>query len=112
MAEPHVVDSDSVEPEEIEHKCEEVLVGERLEQRYSYLVYHFICDGRYFWARAYVDDIDTVSVYGPFDGRDTMNHVLGPLHEGMLSYLMRRFGRIQVLETAGYVTLWSREVDR
>jgi hypothetical protein len=35
----------------------------------NYLVYHFDCDASYFWARAYADDIGTVSVYGRFESR-------------------------------------------
>ena len=65
MAEHRIVDRDEVVPTEIEHRCEETFNGEELEQKYSYIVYYFNCNGAYFWARTYIDEIDTVSVYGP-----------------------------------------------
>lgn len=108
MAELRFVDTDDVTPSEIEHKCEETFDGEMLEQRYNYVVYHFDCDGSYSWARTYLDDIHTVSVFGPFDRRDTMKPVSGSLDQALLSYLKRRFRKIQTLGSEGYVTLWSQ----
>jgi hypothetical protein len=48
MAEGQLVNSESVKPIEIEHICDEILEGEALQQRYSYIVYHFDCNGSYF----------------------------------------------------------------
>ena len=58
-----LVDPDSAKPTEIEHKCDEIFDGGTLQQKYNYFVYHFERDGRYFWARTYVEEIGTVSVY-------------------------------------------------
>ena len=107
MAEHRIVDRDEVVPTEIEHRCEETFAGEELEQKYSYIVYYFNCNGAYFWARTYIDEIDTVSVYGPFEGRRTTSRIRGPLDEGMLSYLKRRFRRVQTLGSDGMWT-WHR----
>jgi hypothetical protein len=101
------VDRDEVVPTEIEHKCEELFVGNACEQRYNYIIYHFDHNGAYFWARTYIDEIDTISVHGPFGSRRAMNRISGPLHEGMLSYLRRRFRKIQTLGNDGYVDVWS-----
>jgi hypothetical protein len=108
MREMRFVEADDIMPSEIEHRCEEIFDGEMLEQKYNYLVYHFDLNGSYYWARSYTDEIHTVSVYGPFDGRDSMKLRSSPLDEAVFSYLKRRFARIQVLRAdEGYVTLWS-----
>jgi hypothetical protein len=57
MAEHQFVDSDNVRPTEIEHRCDEIFDGEALEQKYNYIVYHFDCNGTYFWARTYTDEL-------------------------------------------------------
>ena len=108
MGEFRVIDADFVRPNEIEHKCEEMFDGEVLLQKYNYIVYHFDCDGRYFWARTYADEIHTVSLFGPFDRRDTMKPLSGPLDEAVLAYLKRRFREIQTLGSEGYETHWRR----
>jgi hypothetical protein len=103
-----VVDPDTVKPTQIEHKCDEIFDGDTLQQKYNYFVYHFERDGRYFWARTYVEDIDTVSIYGPFDGRETMKPISGSPDDAILAYLKRRFEKIDTLGPEGYVTIWSR----
>jgi hypothetical protein len=107
MAEERIVDGDEVVPTEIEHKCEMLFVGDECEQIYNYITYHFDCDGVYFRARAYLDEIETVSVLGPFEDRHSVNRMSGPLNEGMLSYLKRRFRKIQTLGNDGYVDVCS-----
>jgi hypothetical protein len=107
MTEHRFVDRDDMVPTEIEHKCEALFVGDECLQIYNYIIYHFDCNGAYFWARTYIDEIDAVSVYGPFEGRHTRNRISGPLNEGMLSYLKRRFRKIQMLGNDGYVDVWS-----
>jgi hypothetical protein len=113
MEEFRFVDDDGIRPTEIEHRSEEMFDGDTLSQKYNYLVYHFRCDGAYFWARSYVESIDTVSVYGPFAGRDDTTPVPGPVSEAVLAYLQRRFKRIErparAGEGEGYVLLWSAE---
>jgi hypothetical protein len=106
MAEDQFVNRDDIRPIEIEHRCDGFSA---LLQRYSYIVYHFDCDGSYFWARAYTDDIVSVSVYGPFESRDKRNLTSGPLDEAMLSYLKLRFRKIQKLGKEGYTAVWSSE---
>jgi len=98
---------DDIKPSEIEHKCEVIVAGAEVVERYNYFVYHFDCAGRYFWAKAYIDDISTVSVYGPFDGRETRRLLPGVVDEAVLSYLKRRFTEIQTLGEAGYITIWA-----
>jgi hypothetical protein len=111
MTEHRFVDRDELVPTEIEHRCEELFVGDAREQRYNYIIYHFGCNGAYFWARTYIDEIDIVSVHGPFEGRHTRNRISGPLNEGMFSYLKRRFRKIQTLKNDGYVDVWSAGIE-
>jgi hypothetical protein len=108
MADFRNVDSDRAKPTEIAHECAEIFDRDTLVQEYNYIVYHFDRDGRCFWARTYKEEIDTVFVYGPFDGRSTMNQLSGPLDDVMLSYFKRRFGKIDTLGSDGYVVIWSR----
>jgi hypothetical protein len=103
-----VVDGDSLTPTEIEHKCDEMSDGDTLVQEYNYFVYHFERDGRYFWARTYVDEIGAVSIFGPFDGRETKKPLSGPLDDAVLSYFKRRFRKISALGSKGYEVIWSR----
>lgn len=102
------VDREEVGPTAIEHQCQELNVGEELQQEYNCIVYHFEGASAYFWARAYMDDIRTVSIYGPFENRHSMNRISGCLDEGVLCYLKRRFRKIQTLGNSGYVEIWSR----
>jgi hypothetical protein len=109
MAEGQFVSSGSIRPIEIEHRCDDIFESGALLQRYNYIVYHFNCDGSYFWARTYTDEIGTVSVYGPFESRDKRKLTSGPLDEAMLSYFKRRFRKIQKLGEEGYTVVWSSE---
>jgi hypothetical protein len=98
-----LVDQDPVQPTAIEHKCDEVFVGNELEQRYNYIVYHFDGDGAYFWARTYLDDIKTVSLYGPFENRATMKPIGVSVNDAVLVYLQRRFSKVELLRDDGAV---------
>jgi hypothetical protein len=103
-------EDDPVLPSAIEHKCEEILDGDQLNQKYNYLVYHFEVGGCYFWARAYLRNIESVALYGPFESRATMRLVEGSLDEAVIAYLKRRFWTIQTYGRDGYATLWSASI--
>ena len=105
MADHRIKKDDAVQPTEIEHRCDEMFDGERLIQRYNYIVYHFENGGRYFWARAYLDDAGAVAMYGPFDSRAAKNPVAaGGLDDDVIAYLKRRFRKVQTLGSGGYTT--------
>jgi hypothetical protein len=99
------IDQDPIQPTAIEHKCEEIFDGDKLKQKYNYIVYHFDRRDGYFWARTYVDDIKTVSLYGPFESRVTMKAIRGSLDEAVVAYLRRRFSIIQTLRNDGYAPI-------
>ena len=100
-----LLDEDPVRPTAIEHRCEEIITEGKLEQKYNYIIYHFECDGAYFWARTHVDDIRTVSLHGPFESRATMRPARGRIDEAVLAYLRRRFRNIQTLRDDGYASV-------
>jgi hypothetical protein len=102
-------EDDPVLPSAIEHKCEEIFDGDQLDQKYNYLVYHFELSRCYFWAKAYLPDIESVALFGPFESRATMTLVEGSLDEAVIAYLKRRFRTIQN-RNDGYVTLWSDSI--
>jgi len=103
--EARFIDQDLVHPIAIEHKCEEIFDGDKLEQKYNYIIYHFDCGGAYFWARTYLDDIETVSLHGPFESRATMKPINCSFDEAALTYLRRRFQNIQTLRNGGYAPI-------
>lgn len=100
-------ESDRIKPAEIRHNVEEIVANGETEQIYNYLDYRFEKPGVHCRARTYLDDIDTVSIYGPFDGADSEREIDAPeFYDGVLSYLKRRFLVIDALEDEGYHTIW------
>ena len=103
-----VTDTDAVSPSAIEHRCEEIWIGGELEQIYNYFVYRFDLDGLHYWARAYLDDIDEVSIMTAstdLEGLATQQ-MDGP-PAAMLDYLQRRYRRIMILGPEGYQPIWK-----
>ena len=54
---------DPIEPVRIEHGCDDLWLGEQLENRYNFFDYFFEEKGLGIRARAYLDDIATVVVF-------------------------------------------------
>jgi hypothetical protein len=104
MAGHKFIDTDQVRPVEIEHLCEEIFEGNQLREKYNYFKYHFERQGRYVWARAYSDEIAKVSIYGPFDRRDSMKPVSGPIDDDILAYFRRRFRKVERFSQGKYVS--------
>ncbi|MEW6435851.1 MAG: hypothetical protein AB1508_01620 [Pseudomonadota bacterium] len=91
-------DEDQVTPTSIEHKIDDVYGGadgQRLEQRYNFLDYHFELNGAYLRARAYLDEIQNVTLFGPFESRDNLRKIAAPEAErAVVAYLARRYSRV------------------
>ncbi len=84
--------TDPITPVEIEHCVDEIWNGASLEERYNYLDYHFELGGAYCRARAYIDDIDTVTLFGPFTRRGSLSKIDQPdLQRAATIYLGKRF---------------------
>ena len=77
--------------------------GDRLTQKYNYVVYHFENGGHYYWARAYLEDIDTVALFGPLDNRTTRRTVAGrwtPMYWPTFSGDFKKF-RLSAMKDTG-----------
>jgi hypothetical protein len=86
---------DPITPANIEHSIDEVWNGEKLEQRYNFLDYHFEIGGAYLRARAYVDEMHEVTLAGPFEREGSIQRVDAPEAEkAVLLYLRRRFPEV------------------
>lgn len=109
MSEHRFVETDELTPTSIRHQCEEIWDGDRLQQRYNYLVYTFDAEGLHYWARAYFDEIDEVSLFGPFENEARTVQLAKPLNPDILDYLKRRFRSISVLGAEGYEEIWNRD---
>ncbi len=101
-------EADPIVPVEIRHDVDEISIDGDLEQLYNYIDYRFERPGAHCRARTYLDDIDTVSVFGPFSGQDREDEVDAPeFLEDVLSYLKRRFLVIEVFGDDGPDTVWK-----
>jgi len=87
---------DPITPSQIEHSVDEVWDGERLEERYNYLDYHFEEPGAYVRARVYFDDAQTATLFGPFEKRGSIARVTShSMLDAALVYLQRRYPNVQ-----------------
>jgi hypothetical protein len=98
---------DPILPVWISHNCEELWTGDRLEQGYNYLVYCFETEQHVYEARAYLHNIDTVSIHGPYE-KDAVSSL--PLKsveidQRVLAYLRRRYTTITRLGPNGYAPI-------
>ncbi len=110
----HDDNADKIQPVKISHHVDEIREGDRLVERYNYVDYEFENDDGYIRARAYLDEVDKVTIFGPFTNRSQNTKTSSPDFEAaVLEYLKRRFHRIDRFnpdENAGdaYKTIWHR----
>jgi hypothetical protein len=102
-------EADPIRPVRIDHDVDEIYDDGALEQHYNFLVYQFAKAGNTLRARAYLDEIDAISIFGPYRG-ETDERVDDPeLLDAVMGYLKRRFRRIDRFDTQGtsaYETVW------
>jgi len=91
-------DGDPVTPTSIEHKIDDVYGGadgKQLEQTYNFLDYHFELNGAYLRARAYLDEMQNVTLFGPFEGRGNLRKISAPeVETAVIAYLARRYSKV------------------
>ena len=93
---PHADPADPVTPTDIEHSIDEIWIDGTLQQRYNFLDYHFSHAGAYLRARAYLEHMDRVTLFGPFEDRQSIRSVAAPeALEAVLDYLHRRYRRVE-----------------
>lgn len=100
-------EQDPILPVRITHNCEQLWNGNVLEQDYNYLMYEFETEKYLYRARAYLDDIRAVAVFGPFE-KDAVSSARSEgveMDQRVLAYLRRRYGTIKALGPTGYVPI-------
>ena len=107
MAESRMEDEDPFLPVRITHNSEQIWSDNKLEQNYNYLVYEFETEQHRYRARAYLDRIRAVAVYGPFEKDPAKPAPLEGLEidQRVLTYLRRRYMEITRLGPSGYVPI-------
>lgn len=107
MSDVRMESSDSINPVRIVHNCEELWEGKKLIQCYNYIEYEFETEVHRYRARSYLQKNASVAIYGPFnkdeDGRAVVASV--EIDSRVLSYLRRRFAKIEKLGKSGYTTI-------
>ena len=87
--------SDPITPVDIGHHVEDIWTDERggeLEQSYNFIDYHFERDAAYMRARTYLDEASSVTLFGPFGSRGSLDECPAPdLERDVKAYLRRRF---------------------
>ena len=107
MTEFRFEEDDPIIPTKITHKSEQLWDGNSLEQSYNYLVYEFETEQHRYFARAYLHEIETVSIHGPFDKSAAELSAIDDVEidPRILAYLRRRYPEITVLREEGYEPL-------
>ena len=106
---------DPIQPVKISHHVDEISDGDKLVERYNYIVYEFENQAGYVWARTYMDEVESVAIYGPFVGRSRTAKTDAPeLEAAVVDYLKRRFNQIDRLNmdegaANAYETIWRRK---
>jgi len=104
----HALGEDLIVPSKISHEFDEVIVGAVRQEAYNFLVYEFVTEQGFMWARSYLDTISSVSIFGPFVSADDRSEIDAPeLYAGVLAYFRPRFSRIERLGERGYEIVWQ-----
>jgi hypothetical protein len=92
-----IIDQDPITPVHISHNSEQIWNRDRLEQNYNYLVYEFETEEHSYEARTYLDEIDTVVIFGPWEKNDPNQEPLvgAPIDDRILTYFRRRYAKIE-----------------
>ena len=108
LSESEFVDGDPIEPVDIVHAVEEIIIQGVTEQKYNFIVYTFQHSDATMSARTYLDGIETVSIFGPFSNEGTQDSIEPPaFYNDVLLYLSRRFHFINALDATGYELIWQ-----
>jgi hypothetical protein len=103
-------DLELIAPTEIRHHAEEIVSGDVVVERYNFIDYHFEKHDAYCRARAYLDEIEKVSIFGPHSSRDSFEVIEAVnLWNEVLDYLKRRYLVIDTLGENGYVNVWIKD---
>lgn len=107
-----LVDADTIVPSAIKHNVDKIYEGGRLSRRYNFVTNHFESASSEMTARAYLDDIETVALFGPFKSKSLTPMLDESLRESVLCYLIRRFHFIKEFGESGYDIIWQTKRER
>lgn len=104
-----ICSEDAIVPAFVEHNVDEFLGGGELLATYNYIDYHFEKDAHYMRARTFLDEVGLVVMFGPYESFEDLQPVSdNALREYVVSYLKRRFGRIEEFsENGGRTLVWE-----
>jgi len=107
MSDVRMESSDPISPVRIVHNCEQLWDGKKLMQCYNYIEYDFETEAHRYRARSYLGKNASVAIYGPFHKSEDGGTVVAGIEidSRVLSYLRRRFAKIEKLGTSGYTTI-------
>ncbi len=99
---------DIITPFKIKHDIDYIFNGYNIDIYYNYIDYHFERNGVYCVARAYLDEINSVSIRGIFSGSDRRETAKSrEMLEVVCNYLKRRYRKIEVFKDGEYKTIWT-----
>lgn len=99
------VEEDELTPSLIEHRCEEMFEGDQLVGTYNYVYYEFRAQDHFYWARSYLDEIEEVSIFGPFSDETRQEKLNDPIDTRIVAYFRRRYALLQQLGDDGYAPI-------
>lgn len=102
VVEMRYVDEDEIAPSLVEHRCEELFEGDQLVQIYNYVYYEFHTQDHFYWARSYLDEIEEVSIFGPFGDATRQEELDDPIDTKIIAYFRRRYALLRQLGEEGY----------
>ncbi len=105
FSEMNYSNDDELNPFLVEHRCEGVFEGDEMVQMYNYIYYEIGAADDYYWARAYLDAIEEVSIFGPFSDTTFREKLDNPIDARVVSYFRRRYRRLQKLGEQGYESI-------
>jgi len=95
-----------MEPYQIEHLVEVIGTDGQIDQLYNDFVYKFQDGSAYVWAWAYLDDMGTASIFGPFKSETDLTPVENSsLVNGVIEYMKMRYPNLQAFGPNGYVKI-------
>ncbi len=101
-----LVSSDMLAPIKIEHNVDEIFFEDEMTQNYNFLIYHFEKYGAYMSTRAYLDEIESVALFGPFANKNSTEIIEVPeFKKEVIAYFRRRYFELQTFGKDGYQTI-------
>ncbi|WP_428027209.1 hypothetical protein [Altererythrobacter sp.] len=109
---------DPIVPNKVTHHVDEIFDDGELVEKYNFLVYEFETEEGFISARAYLDEIKTVALFGPYPDKNSQELISAPeLEAATIGYLKRRYRKIERFlpdsnSATGYELIWTADPPR